>query len=679
MIRMCFSPRVFGATVIAGTLAVCAAGADIGTTASKDWKISGPFGGTATTIAIDPSKPDVLLAGGLHSLLYRSDDGGASWHLLTFPKLNLSEVTCILVDPSDSNHYLAGMVSAESGGLFESHDAGTNWHGVKGMDGFGVRALAAAPSNPSRFVAGTLRGAWLSDDSGKTWTLISDPNNLEMRGVSAVAFDPKDPNIIYAGTSHLPWKTMDGGKTWQSINTGMIDDSDVFSIYVNPQQPNEVLASACSGIYLSSTRGDEWKKLMGIPNTSRRTHFIGEDPTNPNEIFAGTTTGLFKSANKGTTWRTLNSTQVNSVVFDPARPTTMYLAMASAGIGKSNDSGEAIDLMNHGFVDRTINAVTRSGNKLVAIESSNTDGSGVFTSNDAGETWTQLRNMRGVEGTHLKAIAGLTSEDRILLAASSHNMFKSIDGGASWKLHPVRLVERVVVPVQITKKNRTRAQTSQSLSTKTMKTVQKLHEVSLSEINALYTIKNGTKDLIFAATDMGLLRSSDSGDEWTHVDTPGGGPIDALYYAPNFDGRLIARNAAGLLMSKDYGDHWEELRFALPVSDINTIALPPDASAPLLVATRLGLYSSSDGGVQWTSKAQGIGASTVSSVIYAGPGNTAYAVQYGQLYQSSDGGSTWRALPTSIPALQIRQLWVPDISSARLYGITSDLGILFRD
>jgi photosystem II stability/assembly factor-like uncharacterized protein len=681
MIRMSFVPLAVGVIVIAGSVSAWGFGADVQSTSGKDWRISGPFGGTATTIAVDPSNSSVLLAGGLHSLLYRTEDGGASWKLLPLPKLNLSEVTCVLIDPADPAHYLAGMVSAESGGLFESNDAGKNWHGVKGMDSFGVRALAVSPSDRSRFAVGTLHGVWLSTDSGKTWTRISDPNNFEMIGISAVAFDTKDPNIIYAGTSHLPWKTIDGGKTWESIHTGMIDDSDVFSIYVDPAQPSEVLASACSGIYLSGTRGDDWKKLLGIPNTSRRTHVIREDPVNPNVIFAGTTTGLFKSLNKGTTWKTLNSTQVNSLVFDPSRPSTMYLAMASAGIGKSNDSGEAIDLANQGFVDRTISAITRSGSKLVAVESSDSDGSGVFLSSNGGESWMQLHNMRGVEGTHLKAIAGLTSEDKILLAASSHQMFKSIDGGATWKVHPVRLVELVqppAEPVKRTSTSRTRSKRT-TKAAEPRKPIEKLREVSLSEISALYTIKDGPKDMIFAATDLGLLRSADAGDRWTQLTVPGITDVTAVYYSPNFDGRLIAQGAKGLAISKDYGDHWTALTMPVASSDLNSIAVPADPAQPLLAGTLVGLYASADGGAQWSQKTQGIGASTVNSVIYAGPQHTAYAAQYGQLYESTDGGNVWHALPTSIPALRIRQLWVSDIASERLYGITSDLGILFRN
>ena len=73
--------------------------------------------------------------------------------------------------------------------------------------------------------------------------------------------------MIYAGTSHLPWKTSDNGKTWESIHSGMIDDSDVFSIYIDPRSPKQVFASACSGIYQSPNGGEMWRKMMGIPNT----------------------------------------------------------------------------------------------------------------------------------------------------------------------------------------------------------------------------------------------------------------------------------------------------------------------------------------------------------------------------------------------------------------------------
>ncbi len=210
-----------------------------GSIPANDWTIAGPFGGTATTVAVDSKNPTTVLAGGMSSLLFRSNDSGGSWQLLDFPQRTLSEVTSILIDPGNSDHYLVGMIAADGAGLFDSSDRGQTWRPVNDVYGFGVRALTVAASNPSRFVAGTQRGVMLSDDSGKHWKRISDPQNLEMQGITAVAIDPNDPNVIYAGTTHLPWRTTDGGKTWDSIHTGMVDDSDVFSIYVDPQSSDE--------------------------------------------------------------------------------------------------------------------------------------------------------------------------------------------------------------------------------------------------------------------------------------------------------------------------------------------------------------------------------------------------------------------------------------------------------
>jgi photosystem II stability/assembly factor-like uncharacterized protein len=656
---------------------------------ADDWKIAGPFGGTATAIALDPQNPKFLLAGGRNSLLFASEDAGASWNRLNLPKRNFGEVTSILVDPADSKHYLAGMIGANGAGIFESHDQGKSWTAVNDVQDVGVRALAASPSKPSRFVAGTLRGVMLSDDSGKSWTRISDPQNLEMQGITAVAIDPKEPNIIYAGTAHLPWRTLDGGKSWESIHNGMIDDSDVFSIYIDPANPTNVFASACSGIYASTSRGDVWRKLLGIPNTSRRTHVVRQDLAQPGTIFAGTTLGLFKSGNGGTTWKLVNGSQVNAVAFDPSQPNSMYLALEYDGIARSDDHGGTIRPINNGFVDRNVSAVTLSGKKLFAVDGQLGETSGVFVSADRGESWSAL-DSRGLRGVHLHAITGVPSEERILLAATSRQMYKSIDTGVTWKPLPVRLI---VGPPPETSKNATKAEPVPTKTTRTQRGTQRPRarssrpvkpkiiskEVSPSQISALYSVKNGTKDVLFAATDLGLLRSGDVGEHWVLANLTGSTAVYALFLAPAADGRLIARAGGGLYESKDFGDHWNQIFFPLAMSEINDVAIPSEPHAPLLIATRVGLYSSPDNGATWYPNSGKLPGSTVNSVTYSPTeASVAYAVQYGQLYESKDCGSSWSAVPTALPALHIRQLWMPAQNSDRLYGITNDLGIVFR-
>ena len=89
---------------------------------------------------------------------------------------------------------------------------------------------------------------------------------------------PRIRDVIYAGTWHLPWKTTDGGATWNNIKQGLIDDSDVFSIIIDPVRPSIVYTSACSGIYRSDNGGEFYEKVQGIPSTARRTRFLSMIP-----------------------------------------------------------------------------------------------------------------------------------------------------------------------------------------------------------------------------------------------------------------------------------------------------------------------------------------------------------------------------------------------------------------
>ncbi len=150
--------------------------------------------------------------------------------------------------------------------------------------------------------------------------------------------------------------------------------------------------------------------------------------------------GLFRSVNNGTSWKTLTDTQVNSLAFVPSQPNEVYLALEYEGVGRSQNGGENINLVNTGFVDRVISSVTVSGKNFVAVERQDGEASGIFVSNDRGESWAQIHETKGLIGVHLNAVAGVPSEDRILLAAASHQMYKSIDAGLSWKPMPVRLV-----------------------------------------------------------------------------------------------------------------------------------------------------------------------------------------------------------------------------------------------
>lgn len=639
---------------------------------SQDWQIAGPFGGSATAVAVDPKHPGVLLAGARESLLYKTDNNGSSWSMLSFPKRTFGEVGAILIDPLASDHYLVGLVGTSDAGLFESFDAGASWKPVESLTGSSVRALAASLSDPSRFVAGTTQGVYLSTNSGHTWSRISDPGNLEMLGITAVAIDPQNSDVIYAGTTHLPWKTTDGGKTWSSIHTGMIDDSDVFSIYIDPRSPGQVFASACSGIYQSANGGEFWRKMMGIPNTHRRTHVIQQDPEQPGVIYAGTTLGLFKSMNHGATWQQVNEEQVNSLAFDPAQPSDMYLALEDEGLWKSGDRGKTLEPLNTGFVARRLTAVTVSGKRLVAIQTQDGDTTGIFFSDDDGTTWKKLARHQGLAGVHLTSITGLPGDGKLLFAATPREVYKSMDGGLSWKSESISAVLADYAPPPVKARSaRTHMAPRPAAASVT---------VHPNEFHALLSIASGTQTVLLASTNRGLLRSVDKGNRWIVAKTGFAENFDDLYTSPISDGRLVARSTVGVYLSSDFGENWSSIPFPFPSNQLTGFAVPPvGTSLPMLAATIHGLYTSKDLGKTWYPVTSGLSASTVKSVIYSAQGFVAYAVLYGQLYQSKDGGATWSAVPSSFRSLSIRQLWQPAESPDRLFAVTNDIGILFRN
>ncbi len=346
------------------------------------WKSAGPFGGSARAIAIDPRNGGTLIAGSRDSLLFRSDDAGASWRLLPFPRGTPGVFNSVLIHPTESGHFYAGLDAGDSpdSGVWESTDGGEHWRVLPGTGGSRIESLAISLSDAAVMAAGTSKGVFLSADAGATWKRITSATDVEMQDITALAFDPADTHTLYAGTPHLPWKTTDSGATWHSISTGLIDDSDIFSIRVDPSRPQLVFASACSGIYRSDSAGEAWVKIHGIPGTHRRTHIIAEDPRNSDTIFAGTTLGLFKSPDGGKTWRHLSFEQVNWMVFDPGDPRTLYLATEYAGILKSADSGESFRPVNIGFANHRLSQITSDGKRLYASSTYEGLYGGVFVS-----------------------------------------------------------------------------------------------------------------------------------------------------------------------------------------------------------------------------------------------------------------------------------------------------------
>lgn len=169
----------------------------------RSWSFEGLSGQDAMNLARSASTGDPLWAAG-HGLLARSDDGGASWSAVRPRGLPTLDVHGFAVDPSNPNRLYAALAGE---GLFRSDDGGRSFRIVSREVGPAVMALAVTARG--HILAGDMRqGLLLSRDQARTWRRVLD------EGVMGVALSPGDPDRAIATASGV-FVSRDGGRSWR--------------------------------------------------------------------------------------------------------------------------------------------------------------------------------------------------------------------------------------------------------------------------------------------------------------------------------------------------------------------------------------------------------------------------------------------------------------------------------
>jgi photosystem II stability/assembly factor-like uncharacterized protein len=561
------------------------------------WIAIGPDGGDARAIAATPGRPDHLYLGTTDGWLYESVDEGASWRRLS--KVDGSDdlvLDHIVVDAANpaTLFVAAWKIDRPGGGLWLSHDAGRSWAAVAGLRDQSIRAFAQAPSNPKILFAGTLEGVFKSSDDGATWTLISPPGSHEIHEVESLAIDPVDPNIVYAGTWHLPWKTTDGGNNWQSIKQGLIDDSDVFSIIVDPARPRTVFLSACSGIYKSANAAELFHKIQGIPSTARRTRVLKQDPGNHDVVYAGTTEGLYKTEDAGKTFRRMTGPDVivNDVFVDPRDSNHVLLATDRSGVLASRDGAATFQPVNAGFSGRKVEALLvdkKNPARLFAGVVNDKVYGSVFVSANGGASWNQIG--AGLDGRDVFALA--QAPDGTVVAGTNHGIFALATG-----TQPDRSAapDAQASPTWTPKNMVVNAQTKAATETHFGKrvNVEKRVKDSVWEFDGRVYALDLSGDAWLASTGFGLLTSRDQGATWQ------GGPVIGVndYMSVAAHGSLLAAaRSSSVVLSPDAGVTWMPMRIPAMLTRIHCVAFSKDGT--LWLGAREGVYFTRDRGKTW--------------------------------------------------------------------------------
>ena len=590
---------------------------------AESWVPVGVTGGNVRALAQDPRDSRRIYLGTADGILYRSDDAGLEWHRLApgFP-LRGCILDAVVVDGRGVVWVGYWEVHGGGGGVVRSADGGQTFIVQKGIQGESVRSLALSPSNPGTIAAGTIAGVFLSRDGGQSWTRITPTGHLDLRNVESLIFDPNDSKTLYAGTWHLVWKTLDGGATWAPAHRGMIDDSDVMTLTMDRGHPQNVFATACSGIYRSTEGGDSWSKLEGIPFSSRRTRAFaqGDDGL----LLAGTTEGLWVSEDRGDSWNRMTPEElvVNAVIVQ--RDGTIILGTEGAGVLRSSDRGRTWTACNSGFSERFVYKLLiepAGGRVIVAVWDDRRYG-GVFVSPRVGGPWTRLGE--GLDGRQVLSLAILGNT---IFAGTDAGIFVRGPKARAWAILSARIDGRDAPP----------------------------------RVTGLLALPS---DRLLAATSSGLMYSPDGGETWTEPMLGSTEEVFDLARSPHDPDLIVAATPSGFFRSNDGGLNWKEVSSGLKGATPHALAFLASDDPVLFATTSGGLFRSGDQGATWRRVDGGIPHSDLTGLVTSMDGRTVYTSDFtwGGIFRSVDGGLTWERLSTD--GLASDRVWTLGIDPA---------------
>jgi Viral BACON domain len=145
----------------------------------------GRASGRVTSLATDPSNPNIIYLGAAGGGVWKSADGGASWSTATDSQPSIA-IGSLAVDAAGTSIYAATGEDNASGdsqrgqGILKSIDGGTTWS-VVGQSVFaqlrigGIVVDKATSGASERVFAATNDGLFVSTNSGSTWSQVALP------------------------------------------------------------------------------------------------------------------------------------------------------------------------------------------------------------------------------------------------------------------------------------------------------------------------------------------------------------------------------------------------------------------------------------------------------------------------------------------------------------------------
>jgi photosystem II stability/assembly factor-like uncharacterized protein len=365
-------------------------------------------------VAIDPTRPNVIFAGGIG--VRRSTNGGAAFSQITGTHSDHHELVFARM-----NSNLCYM--ATDGGVYRSVDNGATWTLTStGLVATQLYSIGVSQTVPFLLGGGTQDQGVIKTVGPADW---SDTGAGNEGGFFVV--DPRNSNNVYVTPwSHNLRRSTDGGNSWTTILNGITQTGDppravsVRHLAVCPTDSNLLLCAAGNEVFRSSDQGANWASVLQITATVTRLAWYGQ-----NFCYAASSDGeVFRSKQQGAsgTWSKpytdANRPPIGTIVAIEPRFVEWEIAQAAGRRARRAAGPGDTNLFRRDFV-------------YIAYSW----GGRVYKSTDGGAHWANASGS-GAGALPNIPISALvidaTFSDTVYIATDI-GVFRTRDGGANWQ------------------------------------------------------------------------------------------------------------------------------------------------------------------------------------------------------------------------------------------------------
>ena len=522
--------------------------------------------------------------------VYRSIDGGKTWEKVLYKDENTGAVQ-VTIDPVNPQIVYADLWAGRQGpwengawngpnsGLFKSTDGGATWHQLtQGLptpaQGLSRIGFCVAPSDPSRLYAtveaGAYGGIYRSDDAGESWKKLNSDERFWGRGddFAEIKADPKDKDVVYTADV-VVWRSTDGGMSWNAYR-GAPGGDDYHRIWINPDHPEILLIACDQGAIITVNGGQTFSSWYNQPTA--QFYHVSTDNAFPYNVYGGQqesgSIGIASRGNDGEiTFREYHPVGVEEygyIAADPLDPDIIYggkITRYDKRTGQvQNIAPEAVRSGKYRFL-RTAPVLFSPTDPHTLYFAGNV----LFKTTNGGHSWEVISPDLSRTTWNIPASVGIYNTDALkqmprrgviytvapspvdgltIWAGTDDGLIHvTHDGGKTWNnVTPTGIADWTKIS---------------------------LIDAGHFDSHTAYAAVNGIR-----VDDLHphIYRTHDGGKTWTAItDGLPDDPINVVREDPKRKGLLLAGSERCVYISFDDGDHWQPLRLNMPATSIRDL------------------------------------------------------------------------------------------------------------